>query len=127
MRNHRDEKGCLITFLGLVAFVIVVISIVVYFAFYSMSSLPTGEYIGEEESPNGSYTVRIYRCGGGATVDWSVRGELVNNDTGKKKNIYWQYHKQNAEVSWIDDCTVNIDDVTLDVPHDVYDYRRNPN
>lgn len=53
-----------------------------------MLNLPTGCYIASLDSPNGEYTLNSYRYSGGATMDWTLRVEVVNNKNGKKTNIY---------------------------------------
>lgn len=50
-----------------------------------MLNLPTGDYIDSLDSPNKEHTLKSYRYSGGATVDWSLRVEVVNNKTGKKQ------------------------------------------
>lgn len=42
-----------------------------------------------------------------------------------KKNIYWEYHCENAEIEWIDDTTVEINGKHLKVITDSYDWRNN--
>lgn len=89
----------------------------------SMSHLPEGELIGVYDSEFSECTVNIYRCNGGATVDYSIRGEVIyKND--KTKNIYWAYHEQDADVKWIDDQTVCINGRTLNIYNDIYDWRK---
>ncbi len=96
----------------------------VYELFYDMGSLPKGDYLMKSTSPDGNYTVKTYVANGGATVDYSIRGELVfNNGKTKKKNIYWNYHEENANISWNDNDTVVINGHKLDVPDDKYDFR----
>ena len=90
---------------------------------YSMNNLPTGELIDQEISPGGKYKVNSYLVSGNATVDFSVRCEVVEIATGSTRNIYWQYHMESADVVWIDDHTVNINGVVLDVQTDSYDWR----
>lgn len=92
--------------------------------FRGMDNLPKGEFLASYDSPSTDYSVNIYLCGGGATVDFSIRGELVENNNGSKKNIYWSYHEQEADVEWLDEETVVINDRTLNVLKDVYDFRK---
>jgi outer membrane lipoprotein-sorting protein len=89
-----------------------------------MSALPKGEFLSAYDSPDKSYTINIYLCNGNATTDFSIRGELVNNADRAKRNIYWSYHEQEAEVEWIDKETVIINEVVLNVLLDTYDFRR---
>ena len=97
----------------------------IYWAFYDMSRLPTGELISEVQSPSGTYTLKSYRTDGGATTSYAIRGELnFNTENKKPKNIYWEYRVENSAVEWLDDDTVIINGVELDVPDEKYDFRR---
>lgn len=113
-------KGLLIIF-GVFA---AIIGYAVYWAFFDMNRLPTGEYLTEETSPDGEYTLRAYITNGGATTSYTIRGELVfNKKDGKTKNIYWNYREDSADIVWIDRDTVEINGHSLDVPNDKFDFR----
>ena len=106
-----------ILFLGLIGYGI-------YWAFFDMNRLPTGEYLTEETSPDGTYTLKAYLTNGGATTSYSIRGELVfNNRNGKTKNIYWNYSEETANIEWTDNDTVVINGHTLNVPKEKFDFR----
>lgn len=95
-----------------------------YLLFFDMNGLPTGEFLTEETSPDGSYTLRAYVTNGGATTSYAVRGELVmNHKKNKTKNIYWNYREETAYISWVDDDTVIINGYSLDVPNEKFDFR----
>lgn len=97
----------------------------IYWAFFDMERLPTREYLTEETSPDGSYTLKAYLTNGGATTSYAVRGELVfNNRNSKTKNIYWNYREETAEIKWLDDSTVVINGHKLSVPKEKFDFRR---
>lgn len=97
----------------------------VYWAFFDMNRLPTGDFLTEESSPDGKYTLKAYISDGGATTSYAIRGELVFNDGNKnKKNIYWNYREETANISWIDNSTVVINGHELEVSKDKYDFRR---
>lgn len=97
----------------------------IYWAFFDMNRLPTGEYLTEETSPDGTYTIKAYRNNGGATTSYSIRGELVfNQSNSKTKNIYWNYREDTAEIEWIDNDTVIINGHTLEVPNEKFDFRK---
>lgn len=96
----------------------------VYWAFFDMEKLPTGEFLTEKTSPDGKYTVKAYINNGGATTSYSVRGELILNDNGyKTETIYWNYREYTANIIWTDNNTVVINGHTLDVPGDKFDFR----
>ena len=96
----------------------------IYWAFFDMNRLPTGEYLTAETCPDGTYTIKAYRNNGGATTSYSIRGELVfNKNNSKTKNIYWNYREDTAKIEWIDDDTVVINGHTLEVPNEKFDFR----
>ncbi len=86
--------------------------------------LPEEKLIMSSLSPNGTYQVNAYLCDGGATVDQSIRAEVVTVSTGKARDIYWQYHAYDAEIHWISDEVVSVNGITLNVLEDRYDYRK---
>lgn len=96
----------------------------VYWVFFDWSRFK-GELISQSVSPDGTYTVNAYVSDGGATVSYTVLGELIfNNENKSPKKIYWQYREDEAEIEWADDSTVMINDVQLKLPNETYDYRR---
>lgn len=97
----------------------------IYWFFFDMDRLPKGEYLTEETSPGGEYTVKAYVNDGGATTAHAIRGELIFREKGNKaKNIYWNYREESAELVWKDDHTIVINGHVLDVRKDTYDFRR---
>lgn len=100
---------------------------IIGFIFRDMDHLPEGELITSKDSPNGDYTINAYLCSGNATTDFSMRCSVKNNKENTERNIYWQYHEEEAEIIWIDDVTVDINGVKLNVETDSYDYRENSN
>lgn len=89
-----------------------------------MNRLPLVEYLTEEISPDGKYTLKAYVTNGGVTTSYAVRGELVFNEKDNKtKNIYWNYREETANISWTDDNTEVINGHVLDVPSDKFDFR----
>ena len=121
VNQKRARRVCKIVIMILIMACLTVIVFVL--SGCSMENLPEGELINEFPSPNDRVVLRVYRCGGNATTDFSIRGEVYNKGTGKTKNIYWNYHEDDAEVVWISDDTVRINDVELHIETDVYDWR----
>lgn len=113
-------------FLAVISLLIVaLVGYGVYWAFFDMNRLPEGEFLTEEISPSGEYTLKAYVTNGGATTSYSVRGELVFNEKkNKTKNIFWDYREERAEIVWRDNHTVVINGHELDVRKDKYDFRR---
>jgi hypothetical protein len=95
-----------------------------HWAFYNTEKIEPGEFISEETSPGGSYTVKTYLNNAGATVDYAVLGVLYFNKEDKdSKNIYWQYEETYGKINWLDDDTVNVNGIEINVPDEKYDYR----
>jgi hypothetical protein len=103
-----------------------------FFAVGNLQYVPKGEFLKEEISPTNLYTARVFRSSGGATTGFAIRVEIVfekeKSIFGKKtKNIYWNYHEEDANIKWIDSETVKINNHQLNVITDTYDYRKDPN
>ncbi|WP_409969109.1 DUF5412 domain-containing protein [Bengtsoniella intestinalis] len=116
MKKFKIVLVILITVIGLLGFGI-------YSAFFTIQNIEGQEILGVSESLDGTYSLSMYLNNGGATTSYAVLGTLKNNETGKEKNIYWQYKCEQATVEWIDDTTVEINGIVLDITTDVYDYR----
>lgn len=91
--------------------------------FFSTQGVDGQELINKSTSPDGKYTVSAYLNNGGATTAWAVLCSVENNETGRERNIYWNYNCSEAEIIWIDNDTVTINDIELDLPYDTYDFR----
>ncbi len=118
-KRKKYIKICIIT-------AIVVIGIVygIKWSFSDIQRINGQEYITESTSPDGKYTVTAYLNNGGATTDYAVLATLKNNKNGKTKNIYWQYHCEEADIEWLSDDTIKINEVELNVKNEIYDYRK---
>ena len=95
----------------------------IYWAFYDIQRLEGHDVIEEVSSPNGTYTIKAYLNNDGATTGYAVLCSVKNNITGKEKNIYWQNSCIKADIIWLNEDTVKINGVELNVKRDTYDYR----
>jgi hypothetical protein len=122
--KKRVFKEVMTIFLIVGVIVAAIITFAGYWLFYDMDRLPKGEFLTEETSPDGAYTLKAYVTNGGATVSYAVRGELVFNEKdGKSETIYWNYREETADITWTNDDTVIINGETLNVPGETYDFR----
>lgn len=94
-----------------------------YWAFYDIQRIEGHDVIAEVSSPNDTYTITAYLNNGGATTSYAVLCSVTNNSTGKEKNIYWQYRCEQVDIVWLDEETVQINGIELNVKKDTYDYR----
>ncbi|TBV90164.1 hypothetical protein EW028_00580 [Lysinibacillus sp. OL1] len=122
-KRNIYKKLLLRLMIGCLLFIIL-IGYGVYWAFYDMNRLQTGEYLTEATSPDGKYTIKAFVTNGDATTSNGIRGELVFNEQGyKTKNIYWNYREDTADINWIDNNKMIINGYTLKVPNEKFDYR----
>ncbi|MFP7225869.1 DUF5412 domain-containing protein [Priestia filamentosa] len=96
----------------------------IYYKFFSLQGVPKGKLIRKVESPNGKYVVKTYfHYGGSLSLD-AARGELINVQTNRKRNIYWNYPDADPYIFWIDKDTIKIGNQTLNVNKgETYDWR----
>lgn len=78
------------------------------------------DVIATYPSPNGTYILTTYLNNGGMTTDFAVLGQVWNTQTGKSRNVYWKYHCIVSRVEWLNDTTIVLNDITLDVEKDMY-------
>lgn len=105
---------------GLIALAVIILVILYRNSPLIMLNLPTGHYMESIDSPNGEYTMKSYRYSGGATVDWSCRVEIIYKKVDKKVNIYWKYHEKDVKMKWLDNDTVEVNNIKLNIHKDYY-------
>lgn len=106
-------------------FILLYVFILIGFAFQlsACSAFTSEEKILTSTSPDNTYTLEAYRVNGGATTDYSIKVYRIDNDSSKSL-IYNKYHDYNAEIKWISNYTVSINDVTIDLSkNETYDWR----
>ena len=118
-------KKTLLTVAIVILFVASLLGYGIYWIFFDIQHIEGQKVIRETTSPDGTYTITAYLNNGGATTDYAVLCSVKTNRTGREKNIYWQYHCSTAFIFWIDEDTVQINGVELNVKNDIYDYRWN--
>ncbi|WII39546.1 DUF5412 domain-containing protein [Paenibacillus thiaminolyticus] len=105
--------------------VVCLAAIHIYLSSFTLLLLPKGDFIASSTSPNNTYTLNAYLVNaGGATGGFAIRGELLNNKKGSRKNIYWDYHIEKANMRWLDDTHLVINGKTLNVEKETYDFRK---
>jgi hypothetical protein len=121
---QKKTKNRLITIFIIMAIMVGGAAYAVNWAFFNIQRLNGQKYLNESTSSNGIYTVTAYLNSGGATTGFAVLGTLKNNKNGKTKNIYWQYHCEEADMEWLNEERIKINEVELNVKTEIYDYRR---
>lgn len=82
------------------------------------------EYISKSDSADGNYTVTAYLNDGEENADYAVLCTATDNASGETRNIYWCNNCANANIQWVDNETVVINGVVINVKDEGYDYRK---
>ncbi len=121
----KPIKILLIIVVAVVVFAVVIAQIlpsIVFLGAFVFSSLPSKTFLESSKSPDGTYELEAYDTSGGATVDFSVAVYLLKEN--RKICIYNGYHEKDVEIIWVDNSTVTINGITLDLSKDErYDWR----
>ncbi len=89
--------------------------------FTNISDLPKGAFEKSVSSPLGNKTINIYIVKNNLGV--AIRGEIATADD--TRNIFWQTGTDRADVVWLDDETVIINEIPLNSDDTFgYDCRR---
>lgn len=79
-------------------------------------------YLLSSTSPNGQITLSAFRTEPGATVDYSIKVYMIDED--ERTIIYNAYHEDRVNIQWIDDTMVCINGIQLDLSkNETYDWR----
>lgn len=99
------------------------------FLLSSCGFLTSEENISKSISPDKTYTLEAYKVNGGTTTDYSIKVYRLNDNVLFRKTlIYNKYHEYDAEIKWINNDTVSINGVILDLSKDeTYDWRNDFN
>lgn len=80
-------------------------------------------FLASSVSPTEKYELTAYKTEPGATVDFSVKVYLIEDQ--KKSLIYNAYHEYEATITWKSDDEVMINGKTLNLARgDTYDWRQ---
>lgn len=97
--------------------------LIAIFTYWAFCRIPKGgELLTTYVSPKGEYTIYVYLHTNSLSSD-AIRCEVLNQGSGKTKNIYWDYPQNAAYVRWVCEDTVDINGIVLNVEKDKYDFR----
>ncbi len=98
------------------------ICVFLYFASAAIlfSSLYSEELIGKYPSGDEKHCVYVYVGDAGAMSSWSIVCDVKGSHILGKRRIYAKDDINTATVTWLDDRTVRINGITLDIYEDKY-------
>lgn len=91
-----------------------------YFSSNKFKRLSNDEFLYDVYSSNLEYKLNVYLSYGGSISGDSIRVQLKDLNNGKVKNIYWNYPCSDVNIIWIDEKTVQINDITINIHNDTY-------
>ncbi len=84
---------------------------------YSIEDVPNGNFVSSVASPDGQTVINCYKVE-------TILGNAIRCSVSKKgeeeRNIYWDTEADRANVYWIDNKTIKINDVSIDISDDIY-------
>ena len=95
-----------------------------YDKFFTIKGISGEKLICSEISPDSRYEARAYLNNAGATTDYAVLVVLIDLNDKTEKNIFWDYPCNEAKIEWVSKDILKINDITLHVPDEMYDYRQ---
>ncbi|MED3662831.1 DUF5412 family protein [Ureibacillus sp. FSL K6-8385] len=116
-KNYKVEIAVLfIWFFALT----IILSYGIHWLFFDMNRFKEN-LIAQSTSPDGTYTINVYVSDGEIFFSDLIIGELVFNKEEKEpKIIYWKFAEEKANIEWVNDHTVVINDIRLDLPNESY-------
>ena len=97
------------------AVVLLVVSLIILFESRSATKV-----IGNYPSPDEAHTVIVYLESGPAFSPFIVYAKVKGEGIWGKRSIYSQENIESADVEWLDERTVEINGVVLDIYYDHY-------
>ena len=125
IRELKNKKKINVLALLLVLVMMVFIALFaskLYDKFFTLKGVKGEEFINSEISPNGQYEARAYM--NNETTDYAVLVVLIDLNNKTEKNIFWDYPCDEAIMKWVSNEVLKINDITLSVPDETYDFRR---
>lgn len=123
-------KRTIVIIFSIISSIVLIVLLALFIRIYIIPILNIGNsqtnsqetYLMASHSPDGKYNLEAYRTEPGATVDFSIRVLIINDN--RKDIIYDAYHEYEAKIDWIDNSTVSINGKTLDISRgEKYDWR----
>ncbi|WP_084243193.1 DUF5412 family protein [Planomicrobium okeanokoites] len=93
--------------------------------YYNLNFLPKGVLNTTVSSPNGIYNIETYHFT--SIYGENAKAVLVNQESGERKTIYFNWYDYDPEVIWLSNREVRIGREVLDIYNDRYDYRHDEN
>ena len=76
--------------------------------------------LGESTSPDGKHVCVVFVSDGGATTPWTVVAQISGTWIIGKRTVYAVDNIEDADFHWVDDRTIRINGVSLDIYKDYY-------
>ena len=95
---------------------LVIISFITLMLYLDIEHRP----LGESTSPDGKHVCVVFVSDGGATTPWTVVAQISGTWIIGKRTVYAVDNIEDADFHWVDDRTIRINGVSLDIYKDYY-------
>ena len=85
--------------------------------FTDIADVPTGTFVESYPCEHGDKKMNLYMVKN--SLGTAIRGEIESD--GKKHNIFWQTGIETVDVQWVNEDTIMINEIPLDV-NDTFGY-----
>ena len=99
--------------LTVVVVLLVLCASIPWIALFAAMSETADELLFTTTSPDGTYSLQLYRVNPGATEPFYIRADEVGQ--GKARTVYNVRGQQDAEVTWLSDTVAQINGVPVDI------------
>jgi|GEM_PF-1535234 len=86
-----------------------------------MEELPEGIKIIDADSNDGVYRATLYMVRDGDAKYY--RAAVTTLATGETKNVYFDNYTNESTIEWMDNTTLKVNGISIDVTNEVYDFR----
>ncbi|MBQ3154399.1 MAG: hypothetical protein IJB88_04125, partial [Clostridia bacterium] len=86
-----------------------------------MEELPEGIKIIDADSNDGVYRATLYMVRDGDAKYY--RAAVTTLATGETKNVYFDNYTNESTIEWMNNTTLKINGISIDVTDEVYDFR----
>lgn len=86
-----------------------------------MEELPEGIKIIDADSNDGVYRATLYMVRDGDAKYY--RAAVTTLATGETKNVYFDNYTNESTIEWMDNTTLKVNGISIDITDEVYDFR----
>ena len=115
--------GHLLKIIGIIfgsIIILVIIGFITLMLYFNHVAPLENRPLGESTSPDGKHVCVVFVSDGGATTPYTVVAQISGTWIIGKRTVYAVDNIEDADFHWVDDRTIRINGVSLDIYKDYY-------